>query len=63
MTRLETLRQYLAEAKLDPDNNKLYIEDLEASIEMESVRVNFNQVNIMNGWQNEHRTRSCKNII
>jgi hypothetical protein len=31
--RLKQLKAYLAEAKLDPENNKLYIQDLEESIE------------------------------
>lgn len=33
--RLKTLKQYLAEAEKDPDNNKLYIEDLKESIKYE----------------------------
>jgi hypothetical protein len=37
MTRLNILKQYLAEAKQDEDNNKLYIEDLLLSIEMEKT--------------------------
>ena len=32
MTRLDRLRQYLEEANRDPENNKLYIEDLKVSI-------------------------------
>lgn len=35
MTRLNNLKQYLAEAMLDEDSNKLYIEDLLLSIKME----------------------------
>lgn len=33
MERLELLQQYLTEAELDADNNKLYIEDLKLSID------------------------------
>lgn len=32
MTRLERLEEYLKLAMLDPENNKLYIEDLKISI-------------------------------
>lgn len=32
-TRLERLQQYLIKAEADPENNKLYIEDLKVSIE------------------------------
>ena len=33
MERLNTLKQYLEEALLDPRDNKFYIEDLKSSIE------------------------------
>ena len=32
MNRLDNLKSYLKEARKDPDNNKLYIEDLKESI-------------------------------
>jgi len=35
LTRLEILNQYLSTAQLNPNKNKLYIQDLEASIEQE----------------------------
>jgi hypothetical protein len=34
ITRIDQMKQYLAEAEQDPDNNKLYIEDLKLSIEL-----------------------------
>lgn len=36
--RLNRLLKYLAEAELDPNNNKLYIEDLKLSIEYEQAQ-------------------------
>jgi len=36
--RLNRLLKYLAEAELDHDNNKLYIDDLKLSIEYEHTK-------------------------
>ena len=32
ISRIEQMKLYLAEAELDPENNKLYIEDLKLAI-------------------------------
>jgi hypothetical protein len=38
MSRLIRLKKYLAEAELDADNNKLYIDDLKLSIKYEQSK-------------------------
>lgn len=38
MNRLDKLNEYLRLAQLQPEENKLYIEDLKASIEMEECK-------------------------
>ena len=41
MNRLNQLKEYLRLAQLQPEENKLYIEDLKASIEMEEHKPQF----------------------
>lgn len=41
MNRLNQLKEYLRLAQLQPEENKLYIQDLKASIEMEESKLQF----------------------
>ncbi len=51
-TRLETLKRYQAEARLDPKANKLYLEDLALSIVMEELKpeYQFTPLVVMHGF-------------
>ena len=49
-TRLETLKRYQAEAMLDPKANKLYLEDLALSIDMEANKPEYGMV-VMHGFK------------
>lgn len=41
MSRLIKLKKYLAEAELDADSNKLYIDDLKLSIGYEQTKITY----------------------
>jgi hypothetical protein len=50
LNRLEVLNNYLMAAKLKPHENKLYIEDLEASIEWEKKTPTKNYTQECHTW-------------
>lgn len=54
-TRLERLERYLKEAEANPEDNKLYIEDLKVSIECAKLTPNqtYSDYAIQNGFKNE----------
>lgn len=49
-TRLETLKRYRTEAMLDPKANKLYIDDLNLSIDMEANKPEYGAI-VMHGFK------------
>lgn len=53
MSRLERLERYLKEAEANPEDNKLYIEDLKVSIEHAKLTPNQTYYAIQSGFENE----------
>ena len=50
-TRIETIKQYLAEAMQSPEGNELYIEDLKLSLDIFQKAVNNkSEIVVMNGF-------------
>lgn len=49
--RLETVKQYLAEAEQSPEGNELYIEDLKLSVDIFTQAVNNkSEIVVMSGF-------------
>lgn len=50
-TRIENIKQYLAEAMQSPEGNELYIEDLKLSLDIFQKAVNNkSEIVVMNGF-------------